>query len=260
MGHYHQCAADLRRRPLGTLSTFLRPEQEPGEEDVAFLQAIADQAAIAIENASLLEAAQDKAALQERQKLARELHDSVSQALYGIALGARMARTLLDRDPQRVADPLDYVLQLAEAGLAEMRALIFELRPESLVTEGIVAALVKQDASLKARHNIVVSTTFGPEPEVALSTKEALYRIAQEALHNTVKHARATSADLRLERKDEMLTLLVRDNGVGFNAARSFPGHLGLISMRERIERVGGTIVVDSAPGQGTTICACVPL
>ncbi|HEX6288356.1 MAG TPA: histidine kinase, partial [Herpetosiphonaceae bacterium] len=98
--------------------------------------AIANQAAVAIENAKLFEQAQGLAALMERQRLARELHDSVSQALYGIALGARTARTLLDRDPSRLAEPLDYVLSLAEAGLTEMRALIFELRPESLELEG----------------------------------------------------------------------------------------------------------------------------
>src|SRR5581483_1884348 len=99
--------------------------------------AVANQAAIAIENARLFERVQSAAATEERQKLARELHDSVSQALYGIALGARTARAQLDRDPAKAAEPLDYVLSLAQAGLAEMRALIFELRPESLATEGL---------------------------------------------------------------------------------------------------------------------------
>ena len=112
--------------------------------------AIANQAAIAIENARLYAQAQELAALEERQKLARELHDSVSQALYGISLGAHTARKALERDPQGVVEPLDYVLSLAEAGLAEMRALIFELRPESLEAEGLVAALTKQAAAVQA--------------------------------------------------------------------------------------------------------------
>jgi signal transduction histidine kinase len=141
-----------------------------------------------------------------------------------------------------------------------MRALIFELRPESLATEGIVAALTKQAASLKARHNVAVSTRFDPEPELPLATKEALYRIAQEALHNMVKHAQATAAELRLERHDETITLLVQDNGVGFDVAGKFPGHLGLISMRERIGRIGGTLMLSSALGHGTTVRASVPL
>ncbi len=123
-------------RTLGAISVYYLPEREPTGEETTFLGAVADQTAVVVENARLFTAAQGKAALEERQKLARELHDSVSQALYGIALGSKTARTLLDRDPDRVADPLDYVLSLAEAGLAEMRALIFELRPESLENEG----------------------------------------------------------------------------------------------------------------------------
>ncbi|MCB0222382.1 MAG: histidine kinase, partial [Anaerolineae bacterium] len=103
--------------------------------------AFANQAAIAIENARLYEQAQSLASLEERRHLARELHDSVSQALYGIALGTRTARMLLDRDPTKLAEPLDYIMNLAEAGLTEMRALIFELRPEILESEGLVGAL-----------------------------------------------------------------------------------------------------------------------
>src|SRR5690606_4762228 len=145
------------------------------------------------ENARLYEQALSLAALEERQRLARELHDSVSQALYGIALGARTARTLLDRaelaaeQTETLASPLDYVLSLAEAALTEMRALIFELRPESLAMEGLVVALTRQGDALEARHNVAVTTAFGPEPELPLSTKEALFRVAQEALHNVVK-------------------------------------------------------------------------
>jgi PAS domain S-box-containing protein len=221
--------------------------------------AIANQAAIAIENARLYEQAQQLAVLEERQRLARELHDSVSQALYGIALGARTARTLLDRDPKKVVDPLNYVLSLAEAGLAEMRALIFELRPESLETEGLVAALTKQAAAVKARHNLTVDTEFCKEPPLPFEIKEAFYRIGQEALNNTVKHARANKVELKLLCSgDGQLTLLVRDNGAGFDPNSQFPGHLGLKSMRERIARFGGTLEITSSPGQGACVQAQV--
>jgi signal transduction histidine kinase len=153
--------------------------------------AIANQAAVAIENARLYEQAQALAVLEERQRLARELHDSVSQALYGISLGAHTARTLLERDPGKLAEPLGYVLSQAETALMEMRALIFELRPESLETEGLVAALSRQAVALHARHGIEVSAELGDEPDLPLKVKQELYRFAQEALHNTVKHARA---------------------------------------------------------------------
>ena len=221
--------------------------------------AIANQAAIAIENATLYEQAQELAILMERQRLARELHDSVSQALYGIALGARTARTLLDRDPSRLAEPLDYVLSLAEAALAEMRALIFNLRPEALETEGLAAALSKQAASLRARHRIEVQTDLCDEPDLPFEIKEALYRIAQEALHNTAKHARASRVDLRLQCAAKEVMLEVRDNGAGFDPSRSFPGHLGLRSMRERAARAGGTLEIESAPRHGTSLRVRVP-
>jgi signal transduction histidine kinase len=247
---------------LGILSLYYLPGQEPGEDESVFLGAVADQTAMAVENVRLFAAAQDTAALEERQRLARELHDSVSQALYGIALGSRTARTLLDqeRPPERVAEWLEYVLSLAEAGLTEMRALIFELRPESLESEGLIAALKQQAAALRARHEIAVHATLGEEPDLPLEKKEALYRIAQEALHNTVKHARASRAELKLERDARGITLEVSDDGAGFDPEGSFSGHLGLKSMRERATRLGGTLRVESTPGHGTSIHARMPI
>ncbi|HEX9373843.1 MAG TPA: histidine kinase [Roseiflexaceae bacterium] len=226
-------------------------------------QTIANQAAVAIENARLFEQAQTLAVLMERQRLARELHDSVSQALYGIALGARTAREQLARDPRLAVEPLDYVLGLANAGMAEMRALIFELRPESLASEGLVAALTKQADALRARHRLDVRADLGDEPELPLDIKETLYRIAQEALHNIAKHAHASRVDLRLDPPAldrHYVVLDIRDDGIGFDAAGSFPGHLGLRSMRERAARLGGALTVDSAPGRGAHIHVRIPV
>src|SRR5215204_680368 len=249
-----------RGRALGTINLYYLPEQEPGEDEKVFLGAVADQTAVAVENVRLFAGVRGKAALEERQRLARELHDSVSQALYGITLGTKTARALLERNPDRVADPLDYVLSLAEAGQAEMRALIFELRPESLETEGLIAALEKQADALKARQRIEVDAGLCYEPEASLEAKEAVYRIAQEALHNTVKHARAANVQIKMECDSEWITLEVSDDGIGFDAQGDFPGHLGLRSMRERALRLGGTLEVDSTSGKGTRICAQVPI
>jgi signal transduction histidine kinase len=248
-----------RGRALGAIFFCFLPGEEPGEDERTFLRAIADQAAIAVENSGLLAEAREKAALEERQRLARELHDSVSQALYGIALGTQTAQKMLEGGSTRVAEPLDYVLSLAEAGMAEMRALIFELRPESLEEEGLVAALGKQVAALEARHGIAVEDDLREEPPVPLSVKEAIYRIAQEALHNTVRHARAGKVRISLVRDPGSTTVEIRDDGLGFDAGADFPGHLGLRSMRERAARLGGTLEVSSAPGTGTTVRARIP-
>ncbi len=228
------------------------------EHHAELLEAVAAQAAVAVENARLYEQARGLAALEERQKLARELHDSVSQALYGIGLGVRTARMLVAQDPARAIEPLDYVMTLAEAGLTEMRALIFELRPDALESEGLVGLLEKQAAAARARHGLRVEVEL-EEPDISLAAKEGLYRIAQEALNNTVKHAHASSVWLRLAPIPEGTLLEVRDDGRGFDPASSFPGHLGLRSMRERAARQGAALELTSAPGAGTTTRVLVP-
>jgi signal transduction histidine kinase len=229
------------------------------EEEQRVLVALAERASVAIANAELFARAQQAASLEERQRLARELHDSVSQALYGIALGARTAREQLGRDPAKAVEPVEYVLSLAEAGLAEMRALIFELRPESLEAEGIVAALEKQVAATRARFGIAVDASLGEEPDAAIEVKEALYRIGQEALHNVVKHAKAQHASVSLRSDDGGLRLEVADDGAGFDPDADYAGHLGLRSMRERAASLGGALAVESAAGRGSKVIATIP-
>ena len=210
--------------------------------------------------AELAAGIQQRSALEERQRLARELHDSVSQAIYGISLGAHTALTLFETDRQKVLEALNYVLSLAQAGLTEMRALIFELRPESLEMEGLVAALTKQIAALRARYGIEVVLNVGDEPEVPLNLKEAMYRIAQEALHNAIKHARPSQIEVSLFQEGDTLALDVCDDGIGFNPRAVFPGHLGLRSMQERAAGTHGTLVINSDLGRGTAIHARLPL
>ena len=220
--------------------------------------AIARHAAIAVENARLYERAQEVAVLEERQRLSRELHDSISQVLYSIALGTRTAQSLLE-PASHAAAPMEFVLAQAERGLAEMRALIFEIRPETLAEEGLVAALQRQANAVTARYQLPIELALCEEPPAPLAAKEALYRIAQEALQNTVKHARASRVRLRLECQDGEVVLEVRDDGRGFDPRGAFPGHLGLRSMDERARRLGGTVQVESAPDAGARVCARIP-
>ncbi len=221
--------------------------------------AIGSQAAVAIENARLYEQAQRVAALEERQHLARELHDSLSQTLYGIALGAHSVRTWQDIDRDKAQEALNYLLSLTEAGMTEMRALIFELRPESLATEGLISALTKQVAAVRTRNGLEVVLAVGDEPVLELEVKEALYRIAQEALHNTVKHAEADRVAVNLFEDNGQVVLEIIDNGIGFDPDQSFPGHLGLRSMRERASRLNGELRLNSRPGHGTHLMVRFP-
>ena len=144
--------------------------------------------------------------------------------------------------------------------MVEMRALIMELRPETLEREGLVSALEQQAAVLPARYGIEVDSELDAEPALPLPAKEALYRVAQEALNNVIKHVGSGRVMLRLQSSGEQVELAVTDEGPGFDPEQPFPGHLGLHSMRERVEEVGGTLAIESVPGRGTTVRAVVPL
>jgi signal transduction histidine kinase len=225
--------------------------------------ALAGQAAVAIENARLYEAARDRAALEERQRLARELHDSVTQALFSATLYARAAQLAVERDGP-VGSPagraIEQLRALIQGALAEMRALIFELRPGALAEEGLAAALAKHAAALAAREELLVAVEVAAErlPLDPLA-EEHLYRLAQEALHNVVKHAGASKATVRLLVEGSDLTLEITDDGAGFDPATPVPGHLGLHTMTERARAVGGSLNITSAPGAGTVVRVVVP-
>jgi PAS domain S-box-containing protein len=246
-----------RGAAVGLLTAIYRKGEIPCAAETTFLAALAAQAATVAANAQLLAAAREKVALEERQRLARELHDSVCQSLYAIQLGAQMARQRLDQDPAGAAEPIDYVMRLAEASQAQMRALIFELRPESLESEGLVAAINRQLEAVQARKCISVQTVASAEPKLPLEAKLALYRIAQEALWNTVKHARARRVDVRLETAEAWVVLEIADDGVGFDPDASLCG--GLHSMDERATALGGSLEIISAPGRGTRIVVRIP-
>jgi len=235
--------------------------------DAQIVELFTASAAMEIGHDRLVTAARERAAFEERQRLARELHDSASQALYGIALGARTARYALRESGEaplelvrRVDTPLSYVLSLAESGLADMRALIFELQPQALAEQGLVTALHKQLAALRARQEITIEAELGDEPAMSLPVKQTLYRVAQEALQNVARHSRASRLAIRLMRRAATVDLVIEDNGVGFDPTGSFPGHLGLRSMHDRMAEVGGRLELVSTPGQGTRISATAPL
>ncbi len=237
----------------------------PSEADLAFYTALADQAAVAVMNARLAAQARQATAALERTRLARDLHDSVSQALFSMTMQARTAQLSMpaagvDGD-SRLGRSVSRLIELTRGAQAEMRALIFELRPEALSEEGLVAALRKQSAGLSSREQIAI-TVEGPEKRLAIDAdmEEHLYRIGVEALHNVVKHAQAETATVVVTADADALRVTVGDDGRGFNVAAEHTGHWGLSTMRERAEAIGTTLTVNSTPGGGTTVTVSVPL
>jgi signal transduction histidine kinase len=226
-------------------------------EELSLLAGIGHQIGVAVENARLYEQAQQLAVIRERNRLARDLHDSVMQALYGVTLYAEAAwRRLSAGDASVTGEHLREIRSTAQEALREMRLLIFELRPPVLKQEGLAAALrsrleaVEQRVGLRTRFELNVAERLAPEIE------ETLYRVALEALNNVLRHSYANSVDVSLDQQEQCVILQVTDDGVGFDpkAAREQGGGLGLRGMEERVTRLGGRLTLDSTPGAGTRV------
>lgn len=203
--------------------------------------------------------ARSRASVEERRHLSRELHDSVSQALFGIVLGAQAVSNALDK-PEQAREAINYVLSLAESGLAEMRTLIFELRPESLESQGLIACLRQQIQALSKRYRLDIELDAPEnEPALALPTKHEIYRLLMESLHNVVKHAQATQCRVSLSMEPGECVLAVEDNGRGFEPAKVSPHRMGLASMRERAAQLGGQLRVETEVAQGTRVYGRFP-
>jgi signal transduction histidine kinase len=200
----------------------------------------------------------------ERQRIARDLHDSVSQSLFSTTLHVRTAQHALELEELDTDGPVGEELceigQLTRGALAEMRALIFELQPGALAEEGLVAAIGKQASALSAREGLAIEVD-GPTDRLPISAEveEQLYRVGQEALANVVKHARARNATVRIAATDDTVSIEVSDDGRGFDPAAVGPDHFGLRSMRGRVADLGGRLEITSTPGRGTALRVEVP-
>jgi len=204
--------------------------------------------------------ASELASSAERAHLARELHDSVTQALFAMTLVSRSIELQLPRDPQAARAKFGELRDLQREALAEMRSLIFELRPGSIERDGLEQALRRHVAAVESRVGLPIRLEVDFDERLPLETEETLYRIAQEALHNIVRHAGAQLAEVRVERTPRLARLTVRDDGRGFDVAGIPEGHLGVAGMRARAERIGGRLDLLSAPGAGTTVTVELPV
>jgi signal transduction histidine kinase len=218
--------------------------------------ALSDQAALAIENARLVAAAQEKAVLEERQRLARDLHDSVTQAVYSIGLQAQAATRLLAAgDAATTAVYLQEVQDAAQEALEEMRLLIFELRPSVLDQAGLPMALQIRLEAVEGRSHLATQLVVEGVNRLSATVEQGLYRIAQEALNNTLKHAHARRLTVVLQQTQSQVILAITDDGVGFDpATASETGGLGLRGIAERVAQLGGQLTIQSGAGAGTKL------
>ncbi len=215
---------------------------------------VANQAAIALINAELFEHAQALAAVQERQRLAQNLHDAVNQSLFSAGLIADVLPRLWDQDQDQARRSLVDLRRLTRAAQAEMRALLAELRPSALTDTDLGDLLHLLGNALSGRINIPVKVKVAQEIILPTEIQVAFYRISQEALNNIAKHAKASHVDVELKHEGTAIELLIRDNGRGFDSEQTISGHYGLGMMRERAEAAGARLFITSQPGHGTEL------
>jgi signal transduction histidine kinase len=235
-------------------------EDEFSEADQRVIEMFAAHAAVAIENARLFERSRELSIVEERTRVARELHDSVNQQLFSLALTAEAADTLLDRDLEAARVQLGRLRELAKEAIEELRSVISALRPVALEADGLGATLHKHVDVLRRVYRRDIALDVADSPRLDPAVEGEVFRIAQEALQNALRHAQADRLGVRLGADDGRLFLTVSDDGVGFDvAAAPRSRRLGLTSMEERARAVGGTLAVESRPGVGTTVRLEVP-
>jgi len=245
-----------RGESLGFISVMGPAGREFDEGDLTLLRSIGDQIGVVVENARLYRQAEQLAVVRERERLARELHDSVTQSLYSLTLLAEASQRLLSSgDTERAVEYTGRLGEIAQQALKEMRLLVYQLRPLVLKREGLVGALQQRLDAVEKRAGVDARLLVDGTLDLPAPVEEGLYRIAQEALNNALKHAAPRCVTLRIQVDERRVELEVTDDGRGFEpGAVSDQGGLGLTSMRERAERLGGSFSLVSAPGKGTTV------
>jgi signal transduction histidine kinase len=253
----------------GVLGAFYLTEKEDGrgfdETDQQLIELLAAHAAIAITNARLYERSRELSIVSERNRLALELHDVVSQKLFSVILAAESAGTLLDRDPPDATTARAQVQRLqalAREALDELRSLILGLRPPEFERDGLAGALRKEVAMLERVHGVPIDLAIDDRVDGDTDRCLGVLRIAHEAIHNALRHARPEQVTVALTEDDGALTVEVHDDGIGFepSSAELRSRHLGLTSMEERARELGGRLQIRSAPGAGTTVRLEVPV
>jgi len=246
----------LENQDFGCLTFFFENQQNFEEEDIRLAASISDQASLAIQNAHLRSQAEKSAATAERNRLARDLHDAVTQTLFSASLIAEVLPRLWDKKPEEGRRRLEELRQLTRGALAEMRTLLMELRPTALMEAEIDELFHQLTDAFVGRTRIPVSVNIVRECELQPEVRIAMYRIAQESLNNIAKHAKATQVNVLLDCSSEKIILSIQDNGRGFNPENIPQDHLGVSIMKERAESIGAQLTIKSKIQEGTKITA----
>lgn len=247
---------NAKGRVVGVLSVFRTRKRPFVHEDIALLDSVADQIGTAIENARLRKENEQLLVLEERNRLARELHDAVTQSLYSITLFAEANRRFAaDENFAMCAEYATRLGDTAQQALREMRLLVHNLRPSILEQAGLIRAIQQRLDGVERRTGIQASLQAHDHLNIPAHVEEALYHITQEALNNALKHAVAGEVTVSIAQNENWVQLCIADNGRGFDIVHSDDsGGLGLISMRERVELLGGSLKIKTAVTQGTVI------
>ncbi len=246
---------------IGVVSVYRQNNSLFRTEEIALLSTIADEIAVIIENVRLREQTEHSAVLEERQRLARELHDSATQALYSLTLFASACRELVQiGDLDRLSSNIEKINLISLQALKEMRLLIYELHPPTLKEDGLVNALQQRLDAVERRASVKTRLLISGEIELPPAIAAELNRISQEALNNILKHAGASAVTIHIRATDHEIELEISDNGIGFIPSEAFDqGGLGLRSLSERAEKINGSLSIQSAPGEGTKISVRIP-
>jgi nitrate/nitrite-specific signal transduction histidine kinase len=241
-------------RELGFFLLGKRAAGTPSPEELSLLSSISKQIGVAMENALLYEQAEQTAIAAERNRLARELHDAVTQTLFSANLIADVIPRIWKRNPEEGMQNLEKLRQLTRGALAEMRTMLLEMRPESLERSDIKSLLTQLVDAFIGRVRVPVSLDIQGDCELTHEVKLVFYRVAQEALNNIAKHSGARQVELHVECQPSQMHLSIKDDGLGFDPGTIAPEHLGIAIMRERANSIGASLKIESQSSQGTTV------
>lgn len=253
-GHLTRSMPKLGEDEIGRLSERLGAIVGKWEEQVTTLQRLSTN------NAELAEKARVTAIVEERQRLARELHDAVSQQLFAISMTATALGRTLEKDVEKAKRQVALIEEMASVAQSEMRALLLHLRPVHLEGKPFAVALRELLQELSSKMPVAIQWEMDEDIRLAKGVEDQLFRVAQEAISNTLRHSRADRLEMKLLRRADGVRLTIRDNGVGFELDQRKQSSYGLMTMAERVNEIGGFMNIVTAPGKGTKIEIRVPV